>query len=302
MNPSVMAPSPSPPPQPPIVLITYVYGPNAFKTSLMRLFLKSAAGCGADMVMLSMLNASAKAAGVVLPRNVRAKHFEWAALPSLLHRRFFAGAAGATVDSVAAAFGKSGPYKLHDIKPLLPMLFPGLVKGYSWWGWLDWDVWLGDLRRLGTFLRTYPGDVWSPGLNVWKLWLLPSRCRHARRTTSNSNGGPQETTHGDWDSDCYQRLSLGPLTIVRNTPSYRRVWEEADALRRVRTMLQSTHMGFDEWSSLDGIKVQPERYASSFTGIMVRAHWSGALRLSLGPADKTSTLHAALESHAITRR
>lgn len=43
---------------------------------------------------------------------------------------------------------KQDGYALSDIRPMLADLFPDIVAGYEWWGWVELDVVLGDLDNL----------------------------------------------------------------------------------------------------------------------------------------------------------
>jgi hypothetical protein len=45
---------------------------------------------------------------------------------------------------------KASPYKVIDFKPLFAYLFPEQVSGYEWWGHMDNDLLLGDVRRFLT--------------------------------------------------------------------------------------------------------------------------------------------------------
>ena len=258
-----------------LVLFSFAYGSGVYRDPVLRLFLKGAAGCGADIVMLSTLNASARKAGITLPTNVRERSVTWRALASLLHRKFASS-------EPSIAFTKAHPFKTHDVKPLLPLLFPGLVHGYKWWGWVDWDTWVGDFRRLQSFLHGYRADIWTPGMALWKAWLPDSRC------TTSAHPPPPGTMSGA--SECTQQVSWGPLTVVRNSPAYQLLWSRPENQRAARFMLQQDgNTQFDEWGKYTHAHkakhgaLSPVGYANSFSGILWRASLRGQLHLALDP-------------------
>ena len=276
-----------------LLLFSFAYGADIYRDPVLRLFLKTAAGSGADFVMLSTLNASARKAGVQLPSNVRERHVHWQKFSSLLRGKFFAN--GQLSNNRPLAFASAHPFKAHDIKPLLPLLFPGLVQGYAWWGWVDWDTWVGDLRRLQTFLRGYVGDVWTPGLTLWKAWLPDRRC--ATDSTVKSLDVAPGTVAGI--DSCAQKVSWGPLTVLRNTPTYARIWTDSHNRRAVRFMLQQDgNTQFDEWGEVayahkaSNDSLAPVGYANSFSGILYRESRKGTLRLPLEPSDAAASVHS----------
>ena len=52
-------------------------------------------------------------------------------------------------------------YKAIDFKPLYAYLFPDQVKGYDWWGTVDNDMLMGDLRKWLTEEVLANNDVFS---------------------------------------------------------------------------------------------------------------------------------------------
>ena len=259
-----------------------------YRDPVLQLFLKAVKGCGVDVVMLSTLNASARDTGVdsaLFGSNVRERRIEWQTLASMLQRKFVSS------ETSAIAFATAHPFKAHDAKPLLPLLFPDLVRGYEWWGWVDWDTWVGDLRRLGSFLRSYRGDVWTPGMGLWKAWLPDRRCIGS---ASFKHPPPPGTMAGA--DDCAQKVSWGPLTVLRNSHAYTRLWSQPSNRRAVRFMLQQDgNTQFDEWGEVAFAHkerhgaLKPVGYASSFSGILHRASQAGTLRLEL---DHVGTLNS----------
>ena len=270
------SPAPSPP-QASLVLFSFVYGSGMYRDPVLRLFLKSIAGCGTRVIMLSTLNASASTEGITLPSNVHERRISWQGLASMLKNKFFEP----DEPQGKLAFATAHPFKAHDIKPLLPLLFPGLVQGHDWWGWVDWDTWVGDLRRLQHFLGGYHADVWTPGMGLWKAWLPDPRCTAASMESAPLPG----TVAGP--SDCAQKISWGPLTVVRNSmAAYKRLWAKPFNRRAVRFMLQQDgNTQFDEWGEVAFAHkavhspLTAVGYANSFSGILLRASRIGTLRL-----------------------
>ena len=278
---------PPPPPQS-LVLFSFVYGAGMYRDPVLRLFLKAVAGCGAQLIMLSTLNASAQADGIELPSNIRERQVSWPYLASQLKSKFFGPS------SSSLAFATAHPFKAHDVKPLLPLLFPRWVQGYEWWGWVDWDTWVGDLRRLQSFLRDYRADVWSPGIGLWKAWQPDPRCTAA----ALARRPPPGTAAGA--GDCAQKVSWGPLTVLRNdAAAYKRLWSQPQNRRAVRFMLQQDgNTQFDEFGEVAfahkavHAPLTAVGYANSFSGVLLRASFDGLLRLALdSPAALQADAH-----------
>lgn len=119
-----------------LVLFSWVFG-EAHARPVFKFFLRSVAGCGADVVLLG----DPLPPDLELPMNVRSVQIGWGSLASSLERLFNGG-------RPLPAFRAARADKVCDVKPLTALLVPELIQGYKWWGWCDNDVWLGDVAGL----------------------------------------------------------------------------------------------------------------------------------------------------------
>lgn len=117
-----------------VVLFTYVFGVEAAEKRYLRLFLESAAvASGVDIVVIG---------DVAPPVATPVRHFlvSWSALCDRVQQHILDGHDPTRLRQAADA------YKIIDFKPLTATLFPELVDGYDWWGHVDNDMLLGDVR------------------------------------------------------------------------------------------------------------------------------------------------------------
>lgn len=101
-------------------------------------------------------------------------------------------------------FVLSRGYKLVDLKPTYGELFALEIRDYDFWGYTDLDLVYGNLSGFFTAERLNSYDVLSPS----------------------------------------DRLLVGHLTLIRNTPQLCRLYRECPDY--VEILLRDTHEGFDE--------------------------------------------------------
>lgn len=80
-------------------------------------------------------------------------------LPQLAER--FATKLGATAAQASAKFASGKG--LSDLKPFYGQVFEDEIAGYSHWGWVDWDILLGDLRSVIGVERLWEWDAVTLG-------------------------------------------------------------------------------------------------------------------------------------------
>lgn len=101
-------------------------------------------------------------------------------------------------------FVLSRGYKLVDLKPAYGELFAPELADYDFWGYTDLDLVYGDLARFFTAEILNSHDVLSPS----------------------------------------DRLLVGHLTLIRNTPTLCRLYRQCPDYLQI--LLKDTHEGFDE--------------------------------------------------------
>ena len=74
----------------------------------------------------------------------------------------FASKLGATAAQASAKFASGKG--LSDLKPFYGQVFEQEIAGYSHWGWVDWDLLLGDLRSVIGIERFWESE--PPGFQV----------------------------------------------------------------------------------------------------------------------------------------
>jgi hypothetical protein len=203
-----------------ILLVSYVFGEKAVKNRYLRFFIESARRSGTDVVIVGDHPLPFQE----LPPNVRHVLVTWDHLVDLVKERIFHGQEPGTLRQTEEY------YKVNDFKPLFACLFPEQVEGYDWWGPVDNDMILGNLRHFLSGDRLSQYDVIS-GINHHRSW--------------------------------------GPFTLYRNTPVInelfrlaKRPLEEIFATNALRI--------FDEWGGGDGLSYDAKgpTYESSISGII----------------------------------
>jgi hypothetical protein len=130
-----------------ILLVTYLFsdnddveGSNTTLSPLLRLFLKTAATSGVDLCLVGNVRSLLASNHYVLPANVKFHYISWDDLINLAASRI-------GFDGTALRESRNY-YKVIDFKPTLGYLFPDLLHGYDWWGHVDNDLLLGNVRGI----------------------------------------------------------------------------------------------------------------------------------------------------------
>jgi cellulose synthase/poly-beta-1,6-N-acetylglucosamine synthase-like glycosyltransferase len=220
----------------PLVLIAMIFGLDYMKQPSFRQFLRSAEGCGADVIIAG----DAVPKDVLLPHNVVNNEISWDQVSATLEQHFN------DRNTLSGLRNWSGHnYATAGLKPLLALLLPEQVRGYDWWGWIDVDMWLGDVTPL-LRLQDADSDFWSP-----TLYLRDGK-----------------------------KLSLGPFSVMRNVPRMNNLLEQPAYRSMVKAMLEQTdYVNFDEWGeNYDGST--RNYFNQSFSYVLKHANYSGAIRVS----------------------
>ena len=106
-----------------------------------------------------------------------------------LRRRFVAKlGAGEAQASAKLSSGKG----LSDLKPFYGHVFDDLLGGYTHWGWVDWDILLGDLAAVVGEEALWASDaVTFAGATLGFAWAGGSR-RRRRGGRQGSRGIPSQ--------------------------------------------------------------------------------------------------------------
>ena len=129
----------TPPRQQKVLIVTYLFGDKTLKKRSTRLFIESARRSGVNLAILGHPPPSFS-----LPLNVKFIHVTWNDLTDRVQKRVFAGQEPGDMRSV------TNYYKINDFKPLFAHLFPEEVEDYEWWGYVDSDMILGNVRKFLT--------------------------------------------------------------------------------------------------------------------------------------------------------
>ena len=124
------ADSPSRAAVPAIRLMSIVMGNSPWRAHSLPLFLKSLRGAAA--VHLAIIGDAPPPSHVQLPPNAVHVPADWPEMAARLERLSGVAGLGKT------ALGR----RVTDLKPALGALFPELLAGYAWFGWVDLDVML----------------------------------------------------------------------------------------------------------------------------------------------------------------
>jgi len=219
---------------PSMVLFTWVFGESYVRAPLFKLFLASAAGCGADVVVLG----DAWPSDVMKPANVRHEKVSWDQLISLLEEKIMDGE---RLDDMRSHATEPNYKKIIDVKPMTAYLVPHLVQGYDWWGYMDNDLLLGDLSSvLLPQLQQSSTDVWSEQV--------------------------QEPEISSWTRKAGVCYSHGPFTVLRTSSAASSLLTKASyrdiAQQAVR---DNTIVNFDENA------YSQDNYTRSFSWILLSA-------------------------------
>ena len=118
-----------------ILLVTFLFGEKVANRRFLQMFVETAKTSGVDLAIVGSPRPS-----FALPANVRHIPITWAQLVDRLSSKVF--------DGQDLSRLKNAPgYKVNDFKPLFAFLFEDLVSGYDWWGHVDNDIILGNVRH-----------------------------------------------------------------------------------------------------------------------------------------------------------
>ena len=180
-----------------LLLASYIFGSAYMEKKYVRIFAETSVTSGADIVLVGDTPPP-----FPLPPNVRHIHLSW---PEFIDR------AEILLDLDLSVVKKASPYKVIDFKPLFAALFPNLVKPYTFWGYCDNDMILGDFSRLLTPKVLASADIMS-------------------------------IMAGDSKKP---KITHGPLTILRNTPTVNTLYTQGTDIRYIFQTDQPRF--FDEW-------------------------------------------------------
>jgi hypothetical protein len=114
---------------------------STLRHTFLRLFLKTAATSGVDVCLVGNVRSLMSLSDDhVLPANVKFHYISWDDFVNLAASRI--GFNGTVLRE------SRNYYKINDFKPAFGYLFADLLHGYDWWGAIDNDILLGDVRRL----------------------------------------------------------------------------------------------------------------------------------------------------------
>ena len=143
--------TPEEPPELQRVLITiFLFGEKTANKRSFRMFVESTRRSGVDFCIVGYPKPP-----FALPPNVRYVEATWDDLTDRVKNRLFRGQEPGEMRSVG------NYYKINDFKPLFAYLFPEVVEGYSWWGYMDSDLVVGNLRRFLNEERLLNYDIIS---------------------------------------------------------------------------------------------------------------------------------------------
>ena len=216
-----------------ILIFSFVYGQRAAHKKYLRLFCESARyATNVDFVILGDLQPPHFDFSAASSNNVQHVLVSWDDLIDRVEDKVFGRR---NVGDLRNASG----YKVNDFKPLFGYLFPDLTKGYDWWGHMDNDVIVGNLRQFLTDKVLRQSDI---------ITGLP---------------GVPQTGH---------YYTYGAFTLYRNTQTVNELFR-LSALP-LESILGNRHaMCFDEWGECGGGQhdgVPKNHVNASMSGIIFR--------------------------------
>lgn len=203
---------------PRVLLVSYLFMPPEKTTvnNYLRMFLESARYSGVELAIVGnwrIPQTDAILNMTVLPPNVQFVYVTWEELIDHMEQHIFSGSlkTNETAMMIQELRSSRHYYKVNDYKPIFAKLFPEIIQDYDWWGTVDNDVLLGDIRHF---------------LNTPKPLL----------TNYDVISGIQ--TAGTW----------GPFTMYRNNEIVNNLYQSAERpLSQI--FLVSKNVIFDEWGS-----------------------------------------------------
>jgi hypothetical protein len=179
-----------------IAMIALAISPQAVKVPWLPLFLKSVALSGIDYILVGDPDPAMK-----IPGNVRVLPFSYSELVQRISTMLFDGA---PLNMIHAPL-----HKLADTRPLLGYLFQRELADYDFWGHINTDMFVGDIRKFITpaMLREY--DI-IPGVG-------------------DRNGRDEIAP---W----------GPFTLYRNKPHINQMFRQFADLRGIYNTTETMHI------------------------------------------------------------
>jgi hypothetical protein len=216
--------------EPRIVMASYMFDNDKAYT---RLFVESARYSGIDIVLIGD-----PAPKFVLPSNVRHLSVSWDDFVERISNRLFDGAELTQLTNATR-------YNVIDFKPAFAYLFPEVVHGYDWWGHLDNDMLLGNVRHFISREMLDEYD-WIPGIGP-----------HDRKIVKN------------W----------GPFTLYRNYNKTNDLFLQATSpLRELYDTQEPRYL--DEWG--EKYPGKSPYWSSTMSGIMTNNHKRMGIRVWTG--------------------
>lgn len=222
----------------PVLLATFIFGRAAQNRKYVQTFIWSAATSGVDIVLVGDF-APTWPTGYELPPNIYKFTVTWNQLVDQVRDVVFNGTEPGNLRETKKM------YKVIDLKPLFGVLFPKLFQDYAWWGYLDNDMIVGNLRRALT--------------------------------------RGQRLENFDIICGIEQEYSWGPLMLYRNVPKVNNLYKWAE--RPLTDLFATKMIRFfDEWgggNDRNHIEVFKSNYKSTMAGIIdhhrekLGLRWSG---------------------------
>lgn len=236
-----------------VLLVNFLFGEEASQKQYLRVFVESARYSGVNVTIIG--NPSPLNSTLLLPDNVQHIRIQWRELAKLVKERVFQG----KVKPFRLGKAKNR-YKVIDLKPIIPILFPELVQDFDWWGHVDNDMVLGNLRQFLNEKMLSKYDIIS-GINKEYTW--------------------------------------GPFTLYRNTDLINHLFQLAsrpleEIFARERIVF------FDEWGGGSNRTEGKYYYNSTMAGIIdmnrkrlgirwwggLPVVWDGICKQNLGPCSE----------------
>jgi hypothetical protein len=167
-----------------IALFTFIFGERAATQPWLPVWAKSCEGSGLG---IDYYIVGDQVPPFKLPRNVHHIKTSWPKLVHKISERLFDGGRLEMVDAEM--------YKVIDIKPSIGFLFREHIQTYKWWGHVDNDMLMGDVRKAlpQELLDKYdviPGlqspkdqkfTTWGP-FTMYGIGMIPHPCWHLKTT------------------------------------------------------------------------------------------------------------------------
>ena len=196
-------------------------------------YLKSMGGCpNANFLLISNTHILPHERGL-LPSNVQHVYITWNALVARL-----ADFLGLPPHSLKALAKSKGFYKVCDMKPLIPLLYPEVMTSHKWFGWMDNDAWMSH-RFVTAMVKTLTDtgvdqlshlntevESWGP-LSAYRLssywkYVLPE-IQRVRNELFEVFYNPKIQSWTEWGVPGKGNISFSKVlkNVVQKYPNYR---------------------------------------------------------------------------------